>query len=190
METDRLLQDLIAWVVLLAGVGIYLIYHRGRRIRETEEAQAKLKRIEQVVQGFGAFIGKANISPLGICDESELPYPKQEIIQSCLAAIRLSHDNPQQQEALAQGLLWVAQFQPGVGEPLRHPADVVAEKASPLKATTPEDMTDEEQEETSRLVRELAALSADTDKEGRRKKFLEIANQELQGLMKQIQAAG
>jgi hypothetical protein len=169
--------------------GHLIIYRRGRKIRETEEAQAKLKRIEEVVHGFEAFIGKANISPLGICDESELPYRKQEIIQSCLAAIRISRDNPQHQAALAQGLLWVAQFQPGVGEPLRHPADVVAEKAPPLKPATSEEITDEEREETLKLVRELAGLSEDTDKEGRRKKFLEIVSQELQGLMKQIEAA-
>jgi hypothetical protein len=174
-------ENLLWWAVLAAGVGVYLFYRRGRKIREAEESESKLKRIEEVVQGFGGFIAaQVDMSPLDIHDESELPYPKREIIQSLLSAIRLSRDDPKLRTPLEHGLLLVAQYQPGVGNSLRDPTATIATKARPMTATSPESMTEAEREETRRLAKELVELSE--EQEARRKRFTPMVDEEMRRL--------
>lgn len=189
LDQEKWVQDLLSWVVVLVGVAVYLIYRRGRKARESDQAQSRFLRIQEVVKGYGAFLGKIDLAPGDVRDVAELPYPKQEIIKSCLVAIRLSEAHSKERSALESGLMCVAQFQPGVGEPICHPGVSIVANAKPMKARSSEEMTNDELEETLSLAREMVALGSDEKQSARRGVFMEMVDQDLQNLIQKIHAA-
>jgi hypothetical protein len=172
-------------MILVAGAGVYFLYRRGRRIREIEESQKNIKHNNEVVHRFGEFIPKnANWSPLDIYDQTELPYPKGKIIHALLRSIPRAGDDAKLAAALEHALLVVAQYQPGVGDPLLDPAAVITRNAAQIAATSAEAMTEAEREQTQMLAQQLTELTK--QQEGRRKRFTPMVNEEMRRLHKLI----
>lgn len=108
---------------------------------------------EKIIDDYRAVFDRLKLSPEEIHDESELPHPRQRIIDALLAAYSLSGETHHSPAQLQGWLLELAQFQPGVGEPI---ADVAAETArrmtaggKTLDATALQQLADEIAEEAA-----------------------------------------
>ncbi len=83
---------------------------------------------DTLIDGFGALVGRLRLSPEEIHDEAELPFPKQAIVDALLEAYSLSGRSSHSPAQLQGWLLTLAQFQPGVGDPIRDPAAETARR--------------------------------------------------------------
>lgn len=81
---------------------------------------------DTIIDDYRAVVGRLKLSPEEVHDENELPHPRQQIIDALLAAYSLSGKTSHSPAELQGWLLTLAQFQPGVGEPI---ADMAAETA-------------------------------------------------------------
>ena len=81
-----------------------------------------------VIEAYRALIEGLKLSPEEVRDEKELPHPKQRIIDALLAAYSLSGHGFHSPALLQGWLLELAQFQPGVGDPIRDPAAETARR--------------------------------------------------------------
>jgi len=85
---------------------------------------------ETIIGDYRALIERLKLSPDEIHDEKELPHPRQRIIDASLAAYSLSGGSSHSPAELQGWLLTLAQFQPGVGEPIADPAAETARRMS------------------------------------------------------------
>lgn len=90
---------------------------------------------DTLIDGFGALVGRLQLSPEEIHDEAELPFPKQAIVDALLAAYSLSGRSAHSPAQLQGWLLTLAQFQPGVGDPIRDPAAETARRMTAAHET-------------------------------------------------------
>jgi hypothetical protein len=127
-----------------------------------------------VIKAYAAYVDPLKLSPSEIRDEDELPYSKKRIIDALTAACSLSGEAPSVSYAPSKirgWLLLLAQFQSGVGEPIRDPAAEVARRMS----------TEGEQggrTEAGKLSQQVAEESAHAGWSVRRTKFEGKVNQE------------
>ena len=77
---------------------------------------------ETIISDYRALLDRLTLSPDEIHDEQELPHPRQRIVDSLLSAYSLSGGSSHSPAELQGWMLMLAQFQPGVGEPIRDPA--------------------------------------------------------------------
>jgi hypothetical protein len=71
--------------------------------------------VEKVVQAYGAVLQHDAPAPGCVADASKLPYPKEQIKQALITALRLTKDAPAR-EHLKVGYIQLANWQPGVGD--------------------------------------------------------------------------
>ena len=80
--------------------------------KKQDKLEVDLERVQKVVQAFGVVLEE--IDGFSFYDVSRLPYSKEEILRSVLVAIRVNADSAIQKQ-LENGLVFLAQFQEGVG---------------------------------------------------------------------------
>jgi hypothetical protein len=90
---------------------------------------------ENIIGDYSALIEGLKLSPEEIRDEQDLSHPKQAIIDALLAAYSLSGRSSHSPSRLQGWLLTLAQFQPGVGEPIRDPAAEIARRMTAAAKT-------------------------------------------------------
>lgn len=90
---------------------------------------------EHIIGDYRALVERLMLSPEEIHDEKELPHPKQTIIDALLAAYSLSGKSSHSPARLQGWLVELAQFQPGVGEPIRDPAAETARRMTAARKT-------------------------------------------------------
>ncbi len=83
---------------------------------------------ENIIGEYRAVVEEWQLSPDEIRDEKDLPHPRQRIIDALLAAYSLSGKTSHSPARLQGWMLTLAQFQPGVGEPIRDPAAETARR--------------------------------------------------------------
>lgn len=88
-----------------------------------------------IIDAYGTFVDRLRLSPLEVHDEAELPHPKQRIVDALAAAWSLSGDLSYSPARVRGWLLLLAQFQPGVGEPIGDPAAETARRMTRAKET-------------------------------------------------------
>ena len=89
---------------------------------------AQAAEFQAIIEAYAAYVDELKLSPLEIRDESELPYPKKKITDALTAAYSLSGELSYAPVKIRGWLLLLAQFQSGVGEPIRDPAAEVARR--------------------------------------------------------------
>lgn len=90
---------------------------------------------ENIIGDYRALVDRLKLSPEEVHDEQELPYPKQTIIDALLAAYSLSGKSSHSPARLQGWLVELAQFLPGVGEPVRDPAAETARRMTTAAKT-------------------------------------------------------
>jgi len=117
------------WALIPFGLGIYTAFQSvsatkiATRIEEVEQTPAALGKNSNnsqliasiIVQGYGKVIETARPAPGTVADVNKLPYPKEQIKDALIVALR-SADNPQEKEYLKTGYILLADWQEGVGE--------------------------------------------------------------------------
>jgi hypothetical protein len=68
----------------------------------------------KIIQDYGAFVESATHAPGCVVDARNLPHPKQRIKQALILALRSTTD-PQKRDWCRTGLLYLADWQEGVG---------------------------------------------------------------------------
>lgn len=124
---DSPLPDIAAWIVGLVIAAGWYFARKGRRIRESKEADERaqrdrvddmLTRSTAIVREFGAFMeaksGVGGADPTAVYDVASLPYPK-ETIKSALMLGYVSTSDHRHRAALGGAMAWLCQFQPNVG---------------------------------------------------------------------------
>lgn len=138
--------------------------------------------VEGIIGDYQALVDRLKLSPEEIRDEQELPHPRQQIIDALLAAYSLSGASSYSPAQLQGWLLTLAQFQPGVGEPIRDPAAETARRmAAGGKMATGAEL--------QKLARDIAEESADQHWVLRRAKFqvqVDRQRSELLGLLQDV----
>ena len=129
---------------------------------------------ENIIGDYTALMEELKLSPREIRDETDLPHPRQTIIDALLEAYSLSGRSSHSPSRLQGWLLTLAQFQPGVGEPIRDPAAETARRmtaaAKAGQGTDPQRIASEVAEESTEqgwAVRR-ARLQGKVDKERNR----------------------
>jgi hypothetical protein len=89
---------------------------------------AEVSESKTIIDAYGTFVDRLRLSPMEVRDEAELPYPKQRIINALAAAWSLSGGLSYAPARVHGWLLLLAQFQPGVGEPIGDPAAETARR--------------------------------------------------------------
>ena len=82
--------------------------HQPNAIELTVETAIK------IIQDYGALLESATHAPGCVVDASNLPHPKQRIKQALIMALRSTTD-PQRREQCKVGLIYLADWQEGVG---------------------------------------------------------------------------
>ncbi len=129
---------------------------------------------ENIICDYRALADRLKLSPEEIHDEQELPHPKQTIIDALLAAYSLSGKSSHSPVRLQGWLVELAQFQPGVGEPIRDPAAETARRmtaaAKAGAGADPQTIASEVAEESTEQgwVARRATLQGKVDKERNR----------------------
>jgi hypothetical protein len=80
----------------------------------SQQAPISHAEAEKVVQAYGAILQHSAPAPGCVADISKLPYPKEQIKQALITALRLTKDAPVR-EQLKGGYVLLANWQPGVG---------------------------------------------------------------------------
>lgn len=119
---------------------------------------------DPVIDDFAALAERLKLSPEEIRDERELPHPKQRIIDALLAAYSLSGGTSHSPSRLQGWLLTLAQFQPGVGDPICDPAAETARRMVAAHERASE-------ADLQKLSRDIAEEAADKGWVARRAKF-------------------
>ena len=88
-----------------------------------------------IIDAYGAFVDPLRLSPMEVRDEAELPQPKQRIVDALTTAWSLSGGLSYAPARVQGWLLLLAQFQAGVGEPIRDPAAETARRMIRAKET-------------------------------------------------------
>lgn len=126
---------------------------------------------ENIIGDYRALVDRLKLSPEEVHDEQELPYPKQTIIDALLAAYSLSGKSSHSPARLQGWLVELAQFLPGVGEPVRDPAAETARRMTTAAKTgagaDPQTIANEVAEESIEQgwVVRRARLQVNVDKE-------------------------
>ena len=115
---------------------------------------AQAAEFQLIIEAYAAYVDELKLSPLEIRDEGELPHPKKTITDALTAAYSLSGELSYAPVKIRGWLLLLAQFQSGVGEPIRDPAAEVARRMT--KARDRGEGTD-----PTELARQVAEESAD-----------------------------
>jgi hypothetical protein len=129
-----------------------------------------------IVEAYASLVDRLRLSPIEIRDEAELPYPKQRIVDALTAACSLSGDLSYSPARLRGWLVLLAQFQPGVGEPIGDPAAETARRMT--QAREADDPTDPRE-----LGRQVTEQAAEQGWSTRRQKFLGRVEQERKRLL-------
>ena len=133
-----------------------------------------------IIDAFGAFVDRLRLGPTEVRDEAELPHPKQRIVDALVAAWSLNGGLSYAPARVQGWLLLLAQFQPGVGEPIRDPAAETARRMTRAKETG--DPTD-----PPALGREVAEQAIEQAWSTRRQKFQGRVEQERARLLRLLQ---
>jgi hypothetical protein len=96
---------------------------------------APVSESKAIIDAYGKLVDRLRLSPIEIRDEAELPHPKQRIVDALAAAWSLSGGLSYAPARVQGWLLLLAQFQPGVGEPIRDPAAETARRMARAKET-------------------------------------------------------
>lgn len=137
---------------------------------------------ENIIGDYRTLVDRLKLSPEEIHDELELPHPKRAIIDALLAAYSLSGESSYSPAQLQGWLVMLAQFQPGVGEPIADPAAETARRMTAAGKTV-------EAAALQQLADEIAEEGADQHWVLRRAKFqVEVDRQrsELLGLLQDV----
>lgn len=96
---------------------------------------AQVSENKAIIDAYGTLVDRLRLSPIEIHDEAELPHPKQRIVDALTAAWSMGGGLSYAPARLQGWLLLLAQFQPGVGEPIRDPAAETARRMTRAKET-------------------------------------------------------
>ena len=111
-----------AWAVILVALGVYtalksvsatMVATRLENRGQTSDSADT--DFVSIVQAYGKILETSAPVPGTVADASKLPYPKQQIKDAIVAALR-STDDPQMKEHLKVGYIQLADWQEGVGE--------------------------------------------------------------------------
>jgi len=134
-----------------------------------QTGSAEAAELQAIIEAYAAYVDELKLGPSEIRDESELPYPKKKIADALTAAYAISSALSYPPVRIRGWLLLLAQFQSGVGAPIRDPAAEVARRM-----TNPSG----ERSDPDALSRQVAEESADEGWSVRRVKFEGKVNQE------------
>jgi hypothetical protein len=129
-----------------------------------------------IVEAYATVVDRLRLSPIEIRDEAELPYPKQRIVDALVAAGSLSGGLSYSPARLQGWLVLLAQFLPGVGEPIGDPAAETARRMTHAREAG--DPTDPRE-----LGRQVAEQAAEQGWPIRRRKFLGRVEQDRKRLL-------
>jgi len=132
---------------------------------------AQVSESKAIIDAYGTLVDRLRLSPIEIHDEAELPHPKQRIVDALVAAWSLSGGLSYAPARVQGWLLLLAQFQPGVGEPIRDPAAETARRMSHAKETG-------EPSDPRELGRQVAEQAVEQAWSTRRQKFQGRVEQE------------
>ncbi len=118
----------ISWAYALICIAVWLGLQGLFFLKQRHEAEAPAEVLSpaaaetaarrKMVPDFGAFLQEARFGLTDICDQSILPHPKGELLDAlCLEISRT--DDAVEREALKAGAIMLANYQPGVGAPLK-----------------------------------------------------------------------
>jgi len=124
-----------------------------------------------IIDAYGTFVDRLRLSPVEIHDEVELPHPKQRIVDALAAAWSLSGGLSYAPARVHGWLLLLAQFQPGVGEPIGDPAAETARRMTGGRETG-------ERVDPLELGRQVAEQAIEQAWSTRREKFRGRVEQE------------
>lgn len=128
------------------------------------ERAARAVEFQAIIDAYAAYVDALELSPAEIRDESELPHPKEKIVDVLTAAGSLSSELSYAPVKIRGWLLLLAQFQPGVGEPILDPAAEVARRMTSAGNRG-------ERIDPSALAQQVAEESGDAGWSIRRTKF-------------------
>lgn len=185
--------DMVAWLIVIVVAAMWFFARKGRQVREREEternrkgqakkeliADAAYSSVENVVRNWGKFVENADLDLLEIRDESELPYSKKQIEEACLIAMAAS-EGTAFSGAIGATLLALAQFQPNVGPPLKHPSSAILS----MRMGTGETMNDNQFKELMKKSVEAQEASSASNY----RKFKEMSDAETNRLYEKIKA--
>jgi len=141
---------------------------------------APVSESKAIIDAYGAFVDPLRLSPVEVRDEAELPHPKQRIVEALTAAWSLSGGLSYAPARLQGWLLLLAQFQAGVGEPIRDPAAETARRMIRAKETG-------ERKDPLELGRQVAEQAIEQAWSKRRQRFRGRVEQERARLLGLLQ---
>jgi hypothetical protein len=133
-----------------------------------------------IIDAYGAFVDPLRLSPMEVRDEAELPHPKQRIVDALTTAWSLSGGLSYAPARVQGWLLLLAQFQAGVGEPIRDPAAETARRMIRAKETG-------ERKDPLELGRQVAEQAIEQAWSKRRQRFRGRVEQERARLLGLLQ---
>jgi flagellar basal body-associated protein FliL len=111
-----------AWAVILIALGVYTALKSvsatmvATRLENHEQASESGDTDSvRIIQAYGKILETSTPVPGTVADASKLPYPKQQIKDAIVAALR-STDDQQMEEYLKAGYIQLSDWQEGVGE--------------------------------------------------------------------------
>lgn len=111
-----------AWAVILVALGVYTALKSvsatmvATRLENHEQASESADTdFVRIVQAYGEILESSAPVPGTVADASKLPFPKQQIKDAIVAALR-STDDPQMKEQFKVGYIQLSDWQEGVGE--------------------------------------------------------------------------
>ena len=110
------------WGLMLVTLGVYTALKSisatmvATRLENQEQTSESADTdFVNIVQAYGKILETSVPVPGTVADASKLPYPKQQIKEAIVAALR-STDDPQMKEYLKVGYIQLSDWQEGVGE--------------------------------------------------------------------------
>ncbi|MGE0109199.1 MAG: hypothetical protein AB7S81_05460 [Bdellovibrionales bacterium] len=105
------------WLNTVGWIGIILVFFVWvrKKIRSTPSTLAADNQVQTIVQSFGETLEFKAPAPGCVADANELPYPKKQIKEALLTAIKMTKD-PAMKQHLKVGYLSLADWQEGVGK--------------------------------------------------------------------------
>jgi hypothetical protein len=141
---------------------------------------APVSESKAIIDAYGAFVDPLRLSPMEVRDEAELPHPKQRIVDALTTAWSLSGGLSYAPARVQGWLLLLAQFQAGVGEPIRDPAAETARRMIRAKETG-------ERKDPLELGRQVAEQAIEQAWSKRRQRFRGRVEQERARLLGLLQ---
>lgn len=112
----------LAWALIPSALGVYTALQSISATMVATKLESQEQRsepadavFERIVQAYGKILETSAPVPGTVADANKLPYPKQQIKDAIVAALRCA-DDPQMKEHLKVGYIQLSDWQEGVGE--------------------------------------------------------------------------